>query len=105
MPRCPVASVSFLGCGFCFFSACPKRGFSTPLGIWFKRDLKDLTRELIVSDRAVRRGLFRRSILERMLRDHETGRDNHRHRLWSLMCLEMWFGAFVDRDDISGGPI
>ncbi|MCX7016025.1 MAG: asparagine synthase (glutamine-hydrolyzing) [Candidatus Sumerlaeota bacterium] len=83
----------------------PKRGFSTPLGIWFKRDLKDLTRELIVSDRAVRRGLFRRSVLERMLRDHETGRDNHHHRLWALMCLETWFRTFVDRADISGGPI
>ena len=41
----------------------------------------------------------------RVMRDHETGRDNHHHRLWSLMCLEMWFRTFADRPDISGGPI
>ena len=41
----------------------------------------------------------------RVMRDQKTGRDNHHHRLWALMSLEMWFGAFVDRADISSGPI
>ena len=83
----------------------PKRGFSTPVGLWFKSGLKDLTRELILSPRAVGRGLFRRAFLEGMLRDHESGRQNHHHRLWTLMCLEMWFRTFIDRADISSGPL
>jgi asparagine synthase (glutamine-hydrolysing) len=82
-----------------------KQGFSTPVGLWFKRDLKDLTRELILSDRAVGRGLFRRPYLERMLKEHEIGRQNHHHRLWALMCLEMWFRTFADREDVSSGPL
>jgi len=32
----------------------------------------------------------------RLWSDHQHGRHDHRHRLWSLVMLELWFRQFVD---------
>jgi asparagine synthase (glutamine-hydrolysing) len=82
-----------------------KHGFSTPVGAWIGKGMKDLAHELILSDRAVGRGLFRRSYLEALMSQHAVGRQSHPHRLWALMCLEMWFRTFCDREDIAAGPL
>lgn len=77
----------------------PKHGFSTPVGEWFRGGLRDLMHELLLSPQAEARGMFRREFIERIVREHETRRANHHHRLWSLMCLEMWFRVFEDRQE------
>lgn len=84
-----------------------KQGFSTPVGQWFRGELRDLAHDLLLSERSVRRGLFRRSFLENLMREHENGRQSHKHRIWALMCLEMWFRTFEDRSaaEIPQGPI
>lgn len=74
-----------------------KHGFSTPLGIWFRGDLQDLMRDLLLSEKS-QRGLFRPEFIQKMVQDHLSGRTNHHHRLWVLMCLEMWFRVFEDRE-------
>ena len=30
-------------------------------------------------------------------REHRDGRADHRHRLWQLLMLELWFRQFVDQ--------
>jgi hypothetical protein len=30
-------------------------------------------------------------------REHRDGTHDHRHRLWSLVMLELWFRQFADR--------
>ena len=42
------------------------------------------------------RGLFRRSELERLLREHADRRADHGHRLWCLCMLELWQRTYVD---------
>ena len=32
------------------------------------------------------------------LDEHRTGAADHRHRLWQLLMLELWFERFVDQD-------
>jgi hypothetical protein len=36
--------------------------------------------------------------VSRLWRDHRDRRQDHRHRLWSLVMLELWFRQFVDGD-------
>jgi asparagine synthase (glutamine-hydrolysing) len=82
-----------------------KQGFAVPVGEWFKKDLSAFARDILLSENARRRGYLNTKYVEKILDDHQTGRQNHHHRIWALLCLELWFMTFLDRGDISSGPI
>jgi asparagine synthase (glutamine-hydrolysing) len=71
-----------------------KTGFGVPLDRWFRGELRETARELLLggSDR----GLFRRGELERLLDEHAGRRADHGHRLWCLCMLELWQRNYVD---------
>ena len=69
-----------------------KAGFGIPLARWFRGDLRDLAHEVLAADR----GWFDRSAVARLLGDHEAGRADNGHRLWTLVMLELWQRAHVD---------
>ena len=71
----------------------PKTGFGVPLDRWFRGELRDTARDLLL---ARDRGLFRRAELERLLREHVDRRADHGHRLWCLCMLELWQRTYVD---------
>jgi asparagine synthase (glutamine-hydrolysing) len=75
-----------------------KHGFGVPLGRWFRTDLKDYVREVLLSPRALRRGYFREGVLRRLVDEHQNSKRDHGHRLWSLLTLEMWHRVFIDRE-------
>jgi len=70
-----------------------KSGFGVPLDRWFRHELRAPAEELLLT---ADRGLFRRTELERLLREHADGRADHGHRLWCLCMLELWQRTFVD---------
>ena len=82
-----------------------KQGFGVPVGEWLKKDLYNFTRDLLLSQKASSRDLFDMKYVEKILEDHRSGKQNHHHRIWALVCLELWFMTFVDRTDISQGPL
>ncbi len=82
-----------------------KHGFACPVGVWFRRDLKNLIHDALLSDRAASRSLFKPRVLKRMVSDHAAGRRDHSHRIWALLSLELWFRTFEDRTDLTSGPI
>ena len=43
------------------------------------------------------RGLFNDREISRLWTEHRERRADHRHRLWQLVMLELWFRQFVDR--------
>jgi asparagine synthase (glutamine-hydrolysing) len=69
-----------------------KKGFGVPLGRWFREDLRELARDLLTNDR----GWFRRIAVTRLLDEHESGRQDHGHRLWCLLMLELWVREHVE---------
>jgi asparagine synthase (glutamine-hydrolysing) len=69
-----------------------KTGFGVPLGRWFREDLRDAARDLLTGNR----GWFRHDTVTRLLEEHETGRADHGHRLWSLLMLELWVREHVE---------
>jgi asparagine synthase (glutamine-hydrolysing) len=67
-----------------------KRGFSPPLGAWFRGRLRELLCDTL-SERAVRDGGFLRpEAVARLLREHLAGRVDHRKPLFALFMLERW---------------
>jgi asparagine synthase (glutamine-hydrolysing) len=73
-----------------------KTGFGVPLARWFREDLRALARELLLDERARRRGWFRPQAIERLLAEHDAGRADHGHRLWALAMLELWLRTHVE---------
>lgn len=73
-----------------------KAGFAVPIGDWLRNDWYDAVRNLLLSDEARARGMFSAAYVEKILRQHRRGA-NHKHRIWSLLILEIWHRLFIDR--------
>jgi asparagine synthase (glutamine-hydrolysing) len=73
-----------------------KMGFGVPIGYWFRGKMQPFLREVVLSEKALKRGLFKRETLERIIDDHVSGRRDHAHQLWTLLMLELWFNRFID---------
>jgi asparagine synthase (glutamine-hydrolysing) len=67
----------------------PKRGFGVPLDRWFRHDLASYTAGMLGPGAHVRRHL-NGSELDSLLAEHNTGRRNHGHALWTLLTLELF---------------
>lgn len=73
-----------------------KRGFGTPMGAWLKRDLAPLLRRLLAPEVVSGRGLFRQSVVDRLMSDHGANRIDGTDALLALMNLEIWSRIFLD---------
>ena len=73
-----------------------KMGFNAPVDRWLRRELKELSYDLLLSLRARGRGYFQPRFVERMLREHAQGTRNWHAQIWNLMMLESWHRMFVD---------
>lgn len=68
----------------------PKMGFAVPLRLWFQRPLRAFLRDHLNSRRFAGRGMVSPAFLGQMLAEHESGRRDNSHWLWSLLVLELW---------------
>ncbi|MGH9817256.1 MAG: asparagine synthase-related protein, partial [Candidatus Acidiferrales bacterium] len=69
-----------------------KMGFPVPLAEWFAGPLRDFLHDVLLSARARQRGVYRMEGVEALL----AGERKFGRQLWGLLCLELWFRAFVD---------
>ncbi len=73
-----------------------KMGFGVPIGHWFRGKLAPFLQETVLSEKALTRGLFKPESVRRLVERHVNGEEDHSHRLWSLLMLELWFQRFID---------
>jgi asparagine synthase (glutamine-hydrolysing) len=66
-----------------------------PFGAWFRGELSDFARDLLLSERCRSRGLFNVPYLEQLLRLNEGGRDVGL-QLWTVASFELWCQRFLD---------
>jgi asparagine synthase (glutamine-hydrolysing) len=67
-----------------------KMGFGVPLEHWFRQELKDYVRQVLLDRQTLGRGYFRPQAVARLIDDHQQGRFDHSARLWALLMLELW---------------
>ena len=68
-----------------------KMGFPVPLNQWFKQDLGDFARDVLLSGSARSKDLFKPKALEKELE----GASRFSRGLWGALCLELWMQAFM----------
>jgi asparagine synthase (glutamine-hydrolysing) len=73
-----------------------KMGFGVPIGHWFRGKLEPFLRETILSEKALKRGLFKPEAIKRLVELHVRRERDYSHQLWTLMMLELWFERFID---------
>lgn len=78
----------------------PKHGFGVPVGRWFRADLSGYVREMLLDRRALDRGYFRPEGLRWLIEQHQTGRRDFGHQLWTLLTLEVWHRVFIDKQGL-----
>jgi len=68
----------------------PKRGFTIPLDVWLKSELKHLLTDYLNESRIKEEGTFDWSMVKRELDGFLGGRLPSSTRLWLLLEYEMW---------------
>ncbi len=71
-----------------------KMGFGVPIGKWFRKELKDYLKEILLDKRSLSREYFKRKRIEELVAEHVSGRIDHGYRLWTLLNLELWHRVF-----------
>ncbi|HET7694274.1 MAG TPA: asparagine synthase (glutamine-hydrolyzing) [Vicinamibacterales bacterium] len=74
-----------------------KQGFEAPIGEWLRGPLAPMADALLADGRLRERGIFEHREVSRLWSEHRAGRADHRHRLWQLLMLELWFRQFIDQ--------
>lgn len=70
-----------------------KQGFSVPVGVWLRDDLRDWTRERLIGNPDFD-AWIRPEAVRRLLDEHDSGRVNHGKRLWALLMFALWMDKY-----------
>lgn len=67
-----------------------KMGFGLPLGSWFRQDLRPYIEEHLCASEARINEYLRPEAVRTLWREHLEGRQDHEHRIWLLLTMELW---------------
>jgi len=73
-----------------------KMGFGVPIGTWFRKELKGLLTESLLSKRFLDRGYFDREVVKELVKSHLESKHDYSFQLWALLMLELWHRRFID---------
>lgn len=73
-----------------------KMGFGVPIGKWFRGEMEDFVRDILLSERSLSRGIIKPEILRRYVDEHTNAERDHSFQLWSFLMLELWYQRFID---------
>ncbi len=67
-----------------------KMGFTVPLASWFRRELRDYLKDLLLSSEAKLRGYLNQDYVRQLYDAHLAGQADHATRLWTVLTFEVW---------------
>jgi asparagine synthase (glutamine-hydrolysing) len=73
----------------------PKRGFSVPLGQWWRNQARQQIRDGLLPLHPALTPFLNESIAAELLEEHQAGGANHAQRLWNLWVLNEWARTFL----------
>lgn len=78
-----------------------KQGFSFPIAIWLRNELKPLLQFVIDNSLLAEAGVFRKESMQALANEHWRGTDDHNYRLWMLFNLEVFWRLHFARMPVS----
>jgi asparagine synthase (glutamine-hydrolysing) len=77
-----------------------KKGFSLPLGSWFRKELKEFVQEVLTQDQVEKTGLFNQEYINQILKEHLSFKADHESKLIALLVFIIWFDIYMTRKQI-----
>ena len=68
----------------------PKQGFSVPLSLWFKDDLREYVRDTLLSDNPLLSSYLDSKFIRKLIDKNNTGMKDFSQQIWSLLFFEEW---------------
>lgn len=68
----------------------PKMGFGIPIDSWLRGPLKEWAEGLIDERRLLREGYLNPAPIRRAWAEHQSGRANLQHQLWTVLMFQSW---------------
>ena len=75
-----------------------KVGFRVPVSRFMNEEIRTQTDEILLGERFLDRGVMRGEFLKQIMDEHRERKVEHGTRLWSIICLELWFRTWIDSD-------
>lgn len=73
-----------------------KQGFVGPTDRWLRTDLNRFTKERLSEGELRRHGLLNPTAVNRILDDHDSGRENNDSLIWSLLVFQVWHEQYLN---------
>jgi asparagine synthase (glutamine-hydrolysing) len=73
-----------------------KMGFSAPLAVWFRSELRGFVEDVLSRSAVERAGLLRYDAVRRILDDHYARRANYDNVIWALVVLGLWHASYLE---------
>ena len=71
----------------------PKMGFGVPLDRWFRNELREEVRSVLLDPVALGRGIFDPREVEKIVDDHLSQKRDNAYKIWALLMLELWLSG------------
>jgi asparagine synthase (glutamine-hydrolysing) len=71
-----------------------KEGFSTPIARWLSHDLRAFVQDWLCGSSSSGHGYFNPALVQRLLREHNSGEQNHERLIFPMLNFELWYDAF-----------
>ena len=79
-----------------------KQGFPVPIASWFRGELFERLREILIDRSTIERGYFCESYVTQLLNQHKSGQRDNSKRLYSLLVLELWHRKYAPSGGFNG---
>ena len=73
-----------------------KQGFPVPIAKWFRTNLRNKVKEVLLDPKSINRNYFKVSYVEKIIDRHASGQEDLSRRIFSLLVLELWHRKYID---------
>ena len=81
-----------------------KVGFDSPVGQWFKDELRGFLIGFLAKEHVSRSGILNPQAVQKLIQEHLSGQHDYSLQLWSILALEGWYRMYIE-DGVSDGSM
>ncbi len=74
----------------------PKHGFTLPVDLWFRDELREMALDVLSESHLKRIGILNPRAVSQMLHEHLQGKANHKDTLWSCFVFVLWYQNWIE---------